>query len=201
MIIQGEYRIPLTQTLRTCLQAFPQVQPAQQEALVQEVEGFLINRLKTVFLDYGFKKDEIEVGLSHHFDDVYDAFCRVQALHKFRLHNAKFPLLCEVYKRAKGQLNNHAHVAFSAALLQEPAEKELDASLSRTEGPFSTALQAQNYDQAYELIAAMQPPLAALFDQVKILADEPALQQNRIALLQRVLDRFAKLLDFSKLQG
>ena len=200
MLIQGHYRLPLHATLRVCLQAFPKVAEAQKEPLLQEVEAFLLNRLKTVFLDYGFKKDEIEAGLANHFDDVYDAFCRVQALHKFRVHNDKFPSLCEVYKRAKGQLSNQTQVSFNAALLQETAEKDLDASLSKSEVSFNAALKSQNYDQAYELIAAVQPPLAALFDQVKILADDPALQHNRIALLQRVFSRFALLLDFSKLQ-
>lgn len=201
MLIQGQYRMPLMSTLRTCLQAFPKVTPEQREPLLQELETFLIPRLKTVFLDYGFKKDEIEAGLSHNFEDVYDAFKRVEALHKFRDQNDKFPLLYEVYKRAKGQLNDHVQASFSAQLLQETAEKDLDASLSKTETPFKEALQAQNYDHAYEIIAGMQPLLAALFDQVKILADDPALQKNRIALLQKVFNRFSLLLDFSKLQA
>ncbi|MGZ3633379.1 MAG: hypothetical protein ACXWM7_03520, partial [Parachlamydiaceae bacterium] len=59
---------------------------------------------------------------------------------------------------------------------------------------------AKEYDQAYQLIAALQAPLATLFEQVKILDNNPALQANRIALLQRVFERFSQLLDFSKIQ-
>ncbi len=39
-------------------------------SLIPEIEGFLSNRIKTIFLDYGFNKDEIEAGLSRGFSDI-----------------------------------------------------------------------------------------------------------------------------------
>ena len=173
----------------------------QREALLKEIEAFLTNRVKTVFQDYGFSKDEIEAGLTYGFTDIYDAFCKVKALHKFRLSNAKFPLLCEVYKRAKGQLNGQAQTPFKSELLQEQAEKELDQVLNATQIKFDQAMVRHDYDQAYELIVQIQPALAHLFDEVKILADDPKIKDNRIALLQRVFSLFEQLLDFSKIQA
>ena len=70
-----------------------------------------------------------------------------------------------------------------------------------TEEQFNQALSEYDYDKAYELIAKIQPTLAKLFDEVKILADDPAIQKNRIALLQKVLGLFAKVIDFSKIKG
>ena len=40
-----------------------------------------------------------------------------------------------------------------------------------------------------------------LFDKVKILDDNPVLQNNRLALLQKVFALFGKLIDFSKIQN
>ena len=58
----------------------------------------------------------------------------------------------------------------------------------------------RNYTKAFELMASLQKPLATLLDSVKILCDDTALKNNRIALLQEIFSRFEELLDFSKLQ-
>lgn len=200
ILIKGQYRLPLIELFRDGFEVFPKVPESQKEQLLKEIEAFMTNRVKTVFLDYGFNKDEIEAGLSNGFTDIYDAFCKVSALHRFRLYNAKFPLLFEVYKRAKGQINSHESAKFSTELLQEKAEKDLDNVLKNAQSNVNEAIKTHDYDKAYEMIAELQPPLATLFDQVKILADDPKVQENRIALLQRVFGLFSQLLDFSKLQ-
>lgn len=201
ILIEGKYRLPVIETFRQCFQNFPKGVTKNQEQLLKEIEAFITNRIKTVFQDYGFSKDEIEAGVSFGFTDIYDAFCKVKALHQFRESGEKFPQLYEVYKRAKGQLEDQKSASFSAQLLREKAEKELDNMLSLTSHKFDQAIASHNYDKAYELIAHIQPALATLFDEVKILDDDLTIRGNRIALLQRVFDLFDKLLDFSKIQA
>jgi len=199
IVIEAKCKLPLMETLKACLSHFP-ASMQKDGALLEEIKTFIVNRVKTVFLDYGFYKDEIEAALSFGFNDIYEAFCKVAALHIFRKENASFPLLNEVYKRAKGQLNAHRHDLFSSQLLKENAEKALAIDLQRIEGAFGHAIANQDYGQAYSLIAQMQPSLAKLFDEVKILDDDPKLAANRLGLLQKVFDLFAQLLDFSKIQ-
>lgn len=202
ILIKGKYHMPLMETFRHCFNNFPEKLTVNKESLLQEIETFFVNRIKTVFLDYDFLKDEIEAALSSGFSDIYDAFCKVQSLHHFRLSNQKFALLYEVYKRAKGQLVNtqNHRVTFSTDLLKENAEKNLHQLLNQNQIQFEQVIQLHNYDKAYELIADIQPGIAQLFDEVKILADDPKVRDNRIALLQRVFGMFAELLDFSKIK-
>lgn len=203
MLIQGQHRLPLREALQECLRSFSA--PLQSDAgnLVQELLAFFINRIRTVFQDYGFSKDEIEACISLGVNDIYDAFCKVKALHEFRKSEDKFLPLVEVYKRAKGQIKqvrNHSSMAFNQVLLTEPAEKNLDQILCQLRGPFEQALSAFQYNKAYTLVAQVQPPLALLFNEVKILSDEESVRNNRIALLQRVFSLFDPLVDFSKIQ-
>jgi glycyl-tRNA synthetase len=200
ILINGEYRLPFRETLEACCDNFQSSHLPQKEKVVDEIIDFFINRIKTVFQDYGFQKDEIEASIARGFDDIYDTFCRVKALHHFRESSDQFPQLYEVYKRAKGQLNNHHAVPFSSQLLQEEAEIRLDHTLSQTQEAFKQAIAGQNYDLAYEMIAQIQTPLASLFDEVRILAEDPKVRENRIALLQRVFSLFEELLDFGKIQ-
>jgi glycyl-tRNA synthetase len=199
MLIQGQYRLSLMDIIRQCFDNFPAHLTVQKEEILKELELFITNRIKTVFLDYNLTKDEVEATISFGFKDVYDAFCKAKSLHSFKETNKKFPLLYEVYKRAKGQLVNTNQVNFSEELLQENAEKQLNTLLNQKQPLFSAALGAHDYDKAYELIADIQPGLATLFDEVKILADDPAIKNNRIALIQRVFTLFSQLVDFSKI--
>jgi glycyl-tRNA synthetase len=167
--------------------------------LIDEMVAFVMNRMKTVLLDYGFNKDEIDAALCGSEDDLYDAFRKVEALHAFREEEA-FEPLCEVYKRAKGQLQAATIQPLEPSLLSAPSEIALYELLNDSEDSFSQAIAIKNYREAYKSIAKLQPALARLFDEVKILDDHPAVQANRLALLHKVFGRFAPLVDFGKLK-
>lgn len=200
MLIQGEHRLPFTEFMHMCCSHFSPGKIKDKREVIAGIEDFFINRIKTVFLDYGFDKDEIEASLASGFTDIFDTFCKVQALHRFREAGKDFSKLFEVYKRAKGQIDDHKTIAFSKSLLSENAERELDFALDETDISFSQAIRRQDYDLAYQLIAKLQPPLAKLFEEVRILADDTEIRGNRIALLQRVFALFSKLLDFGKIK-
>jgi len=201
ILIKGEYLLPLRECLLACADHFPSSIMHHKEEVIDEILAFITNRVKTIFQDYGFYKDEIEASLAYGCNDIYDTFCRVKALHDFRKQaKIQFNSLYEVYKRAKGQLNGHHAINIVKERLIEPAEQQLDALLNHQQNAFQEALTKRDYNRAYALIATIQPTLANLFDQVKILADEPEIRENRLALLRRVFNLFSEILDFSKIQ-
>lgn len=200
ILIHGQYRVSIQDVLMECAGHYPDAVMRNKKECVQDILSFITNRVKTVFLDDGFRKDEIEASLSGGVTDIYDAYCRVDALHKFRKSGDQFASLYEVYKRAKGQLANQQTFPFSSSLLVEPAEKALDQLLNKLQDSFNQSLKKHQYDESYTLIAQIQPALATLFDDVKILADDPKIRENRLALLQRVFGLFSEILDFSKIQ-
>lgn len=201
ILINSKLKLPLKEVLRSCYDNFPKKSLRPENEVLQDLEQFISNRVRTVFLDYGFDKDEIEASLSSGFNDIYDTFCRVRALHEFRRADAKFVPLFEVYKRAKGQLSGQGSSQFSTALLSEKAELNLSGTLQNVEKEFQVAIVEGNYEKAYAKIAELQAPLATLFNEVKILDENPELRSNRIALLQKVFNLFGQLLDFSKIQS
>ncbi len=201
ILIRGHYELPLRACFLACATHFPASVMKNKEEVVDDILTFITNRIKTVFQDYGFHKDEIEASLAYSCADIYDTFCRVQALHEFRKQaRHQFNSLYEVYKRAKGQLNGHQLSTVTQEWLVEPAEKQLHSLLDQQQIAFEEALSKRDYNQAYALIATIQPALADLFDHVKILADDPKIRENRLALLKRVLNLFGEILDFSKIQ-
>jgi glycyl-tRNA synthetase len=202
ILIEEKASIDLKKILEGACLAFPKLRsnPPLCTALAQEILAFITARAKSVFEDYGFKKDEIDASLQGLCTDPYDQFCKTQALHAFRSSGTEFAKLFEVYKRAKGQLEKPATTTFVPSLATEPAEQELMQALDLLHKHWKGALKEQKYLDAFRMIAKLQAPLAKLFDKVKILADDPKLRDNRIALLQKVFRYFQELLDFSKIQ-
>lgn len=198
ILIENEKSLSLKDLLDACKKHFPStINPS----VIEEILQYLTARAKGVFEEKGFKRDEIEASFAGVCNDPYDQLCKVKALHHFRKSSDQFQKLFEVYKRAKGQLEKMAPTTFDRSLAQEPAEKELIAALDHLEKQWKGLLADRNYPRAFEEIAKLQKPLAALFDTVHILAEDLKIRNNRIALLHKVFSYFVQLLDFSKIQG
>lgn len=199
-LIAHEIRLPIIEVLQETIESFKTHFPEKKitSDMALEITTFIEGRIKTVFTLYGFAKDEIQASLSTGFSDIYDMYERIKALKNFR-STSEFSLLWEVFKRAKGQLSHATSDEFNSSLLQETAEKHLYEKLAHVSSNLTQTLKNKQYTQAYTELSSLQPHLATFFDEVKVLADDPKLKQNRLALLKQVLSLFEQLLDFTEI--
>lgn len=197
ILIENKKSVNLKELLEACSTRFVHFKKEN----IEEILHFITSRAYGVFEEKGLKKDEIEASFAGVCNDPYEQLCKVNALHEFRYSSDQFQKLHEVYKRAKGQLEKTVPVVFDPSLAREPAEKELVRALAVLEKEWKGLLADRNYARALKEMAKLQLPLANLFDNVLILAEDPKVRDNRIALLQKVFSYFVQLLDFSKIQG
>ena len=87
--------------------------------------------------------------------------------------------------------------AIVVALLTEPSEQALAAALAEL-GPRIAA--AADPTAALAVAAELAPAVDALFDDVMVLADDPAVRANRVRLLQDVVAAHRPLGDLTRLQ-
>ncbi len=202
ILLENEKSVNLQSLLEACGGRFESLKKDSvlKAQIIEEILRYITSRAKGVFEEKGFRKDEIEASLAGVCIDPYEQFCKLKALHEFRKSSDKFQKLYEVYKRAKGQLEKMVAIPFNPSLAEEKAEKELVAALNHLEKQWKGLIADRNYARAFAEIAKLQEPLAHLFDTVLILAEDPKIRNNRIALLQKVFSYFAALLDFSKIQ-
>jgi glycyl-tRNA synthetase len=196
ILLTRKQRLSLKKLLMACISHFPKLAESP-ETITSEIIAFIETRFRSAMIDEGFKKEQVEACLATGFDDIYDAYCRLQALQSFA-RNSEFPKLCEVYKRAKGQIPSGDLLTLKMALINQPSEKALLEAFEKSDREVTKALQDHNYEKAYVSLAAMQEPLDRLFAELKILDDNADFRQNRLGMLQRVFGLFGKLLDFSK---
>lgn len=172
---------------------------SDKKLLIADLLKYITSRCKGVLEDYDFKKDEIEASLQGICINPFDQFLKTKALHHFR-KRPEFNSLYEVYKRAKGQLENQKTFSLKPSDFQQRSEKALYQSLTEITPPFNKAMESRDYETAFTLLTKLQKPLADLFEEVKILADDIDVRQNRLALLQEVFGYYSKLMDFGKIQ-
>lgn len=165
----------------------------------QDLLDFILQRVKGILLDYGLKAEEIEAVMTRTSYDIYDIYCRARALHDFRKTSDQFDKLYETYKRAKGQIQKEAAQTFDINLLQEEGERKLADCLETVKSKLEESIPKHNYQEAFRTLADLSAPLAYFFDHVHVLADDPRLRSNRIALLQKLFHTTCRLVDFTKL--
>jgi glycyl-tRNA synthetase beta chain len=62
-------------------------------------------------------------------------------------------------------------------------------------------LQQRDYRAVMERLASLREPVDAFFDEVMVMAEDPAQKANRLALLSQMRELFLHTADLSRLQG
>jgi glycyl-tRNA synthetase beta chain len=140
--------------------------------------------------------------LSTGLTTVTDAIARAQALTQVR-GSDDLLAISTAFKRIKNILRQAEEKqdgdSVASEYLTEPAEQHLYAEALRV-APQVEALRArQEYVEALERVAMLRPAIDRFFDQVMVMAPEPHLRRNRLALIASVLNDFSRIADFSEI--
>jgi glycyl-tRNA synthetase beta chain len=85
------------------------------------------------------------------------------------------------------------------ALLGEAAEAALYEALQAVAPKADAAFEGGDYTASLQALAALKTPVDAFFDDVMVNAEDPALRNNRLALLQRLHGAMNRVADLSRL--
>jgi glycyl-tRNA synthetase beta chain len=85
------------------------------------------------------------------------------------------------------------------SLLVEPAEREVAGSLEEIEPELASALETGDFEAAVEAGAKLGPVLNRFFEDVLVMAEDPALRRNRLRLLLDVRDTLRALGDLAQI--
>lgn len=167
----------------------------------QAVASFLQDRLAYVLAARGFAADEVAAvlgaPLASALSNLGDTQARVRALQHARRENpADLQALGEAFKRAKNIL-----AQAPAATTIEPALFENDAEGALAEAVGRLGEAQGSYEDRLRGLAALRAPVARFFDDVLVMAEDPRVRANRLALLNQTLSLFYRIADISRLGG
>jgi glycyl-tRNA synthetase beta chain len=173
------------------------------DGVVQDLHGFLLERLKPYLREKGFEPDEIEAVVALNPTRLDQVLPRLAALKEFRrLPEAQ--ALAAANKRIRNilrQAGGKAAGAVDAARLVAAAERKLYEEVCALEEQVTPLLKSGNYTAALKQLAGLRPAVDTFFDQVMVLVEDAAVRDNRLALLRRLANLFLNVADVSRLQG
>lgn len=179
--------------------------------LAQRVEGFLRERMEFYFRDVaGLRYDTVRSVLSPTVSAGAEvpaaALARAQALEQVR-DTEDFLALAAAAKRTRNILTKSAGLDLAASeapvkteLLVEGPEQELYAAFKGITKNLESLERVGDYGASLRTMAGIRPQVDVFFDKVLVMAEDPAVRENRLRLLIHLnRDVFARLAELSEI--
>ncbi|HEY8564072.1 MAG TPA: glycine--tRNA ligase subunit beta [Beijerinckiaceae bacterium] len=173
-----------------------------------ELLSFFADRLKVYLRDQGARHDLIDAVFAlPGQDDLILIVRRVEALGRF-LETEDGKNLLAGYRRAANILrieekkDGRAYDgAPDAAALVAHEEKALAQALDEAGRAAGEAVAREDFEGAMRALAVLRPAVDAFFDKVTVNAEDPALRENRLKLLNQLRAATREVADFSRIEG
>lgn len=169
--------------------------------VVADVVDFMLGRFRAWYQDEGIAVDVIQAVLARRPTRPADFDARVRAVSHFRtLDSAE--ALAAANKRVSNILAKAdatiGEINLTACV--EPAEKALAEAVLALRTEVQPLIAKGDYTAVLDKLANLRAPVDSFFDNVMVNAEDPALRQNRLAILNTLQGLFLQVADISLLQ-
>ncbi|MFT3818188.1 MAG: glycine--tRNA ligase subunit beta [Rubrivivax sp.] len=198
MLVERDLHLPLPALVSAAFRAFP---PGHGQAQA-EVLHFIDERLVGYLRELGYRAQEVDAVVALQPEAWGTLPQRLAAVRAFAaLPEAE--ALAAANKRVGNILKKSEGGTAGAepdpALLQESAEQALAAALQRVAPAADAAFERGDYAASLQALAALRGPVDRFFDEVMVNAEDPALRNNRLALLGALHRAMNRVADLSRL--
>ncbi len=171
--------------------------------LLREVEEFLLERLRSHAADQGIEANTVQAVAAVGTKVVPDFMARARAVQAFA-DDPQADSLIAANKRIANLLKQADPADLSVngdRVLTEPAEQRLQEALQRIETESFGAAEQEARDYVGELsgLAALREPVDRFFDEVMVMAEDPAMRRTRLSLLGQLRSMFLRVADVARL--
>ncbi|MES2103458.1 MAG: glycine--tRNA ligase subunit beta [Pseudomonadota bacterium] len=165
-----------------------------------DVLGFLQDRLRGQLRERGFAQNEVEAVVAQNPDKLDNIVERLEAVQAFAALPESASLaaankrITNILKKAEGTPGT-----VQAGLLLEAAEKALYKAMGDVKPQVDAAFAKGDFTGALKTLAALRAEVDTFFNDVMVNAEDPALRNNRLALLSELHGMLNQVADISKL--
>ncbi|MBQ4892018.1 glycine--tRNA ligase subunit beta [Shewanella sp. MMG014] len=168
----------------------------------EQVLEFFMGRFRAWYQDQGVGVDVILAVLARKPTAPADFESRIKAVAHFRTLEQASALaaankrVSNILAKVEGEIPTN----IDSSLLVESAEKALADKLTELQPQLAPLFAAANYQEALALLASLRESVDTFFEDVMVMADDAALKNNRLALLNSLREQFLHAADISLLQ-
>ncbi|MBK9604114.1 MAG: glycine--tRNA ligase subunit beta [Anaerolineales bacterium] len=167
-----------------------------KEEVQKQISEFITGRLKVVLGDLGYKHDVIESVLAAQSNNPAGTVRAVKQLSAWVGREDWSTILDGFARCVRITRDQKTQFEVSEKQLVEESEKGLYEAVNRLPSAV-----AGDVDSFLKNIAALIPSITAFFDKVLVMAEDKAVKENRLGLLQKIASLANGIADLSKLEG
>ncbi len=175
--------------LRQCLPELP-------EGLSSEIINFFRQRLSKDLIARGLDQDVVEAATRINFDNIRDCILRARALAVAR-SRPEFESISLAFKRVMNILRGFGGRDIDPNLLEADEERGLYEIYLSVKREVNDLLETHDYEQALLALLGLKPGIDSFFDHVLVMARDPEIRANRLALLWNIARLFLQIGDLS----
>ena len=198
IMVENKLDLDLLACIKASLKGFESLEVQVDTA--ETVFEFMLERFRSWYSDEGIPSNVFQSVMEIKPRKPYDFAKRIQAVSSFVLLDES-AALAAANKRVSNLLDKVDHASLSIevseALLVDDAEKILFQQLRDRELSTTPLFEAGDYTTGLAELAQLKESVDGFFDDVLVMCDDKSVQNNRIALLQRLRDIFLKVADIS----
>jgi len=200
MIVEKGFDLDLRDILAQAQAQYPQF--AGQADLVDKVLFYMLERFRAWYEDENIPAEVFMAVSAKNLSRPLDINQRVQAVFRFsQLPEAA--TLASANKRVSNILakrgDQGALPALQASLLVEPAEQQLAQQVAAQADRVKPLFATRQYREGLEQLAGLRGAVDEFFDSVLVMAEDEAVRNNRLALLEQLRGLFLEVADISVL--
>jgi glycyl-tRNA synthetase beta chain len=205
VIRENGLRVGLRRLIQAAGLGFPNT-AAEGPALADDILAFIVERLRVQLRSEGRRHDVLAAAFAAANDDDLTRLLRRADAVEALLGTAEGADLLAAYRRATNILRIEERKGpldlgpVDISLLDEPAEKTLNAMLDDADTDVTKALAKEDFAVAMTKLAAIRPSVDAFFESVTVNSELSALRSNRLRLLKRLRSLTDRAADFSRLE-
>lgn len=201
ILIERDLPLSLADLVKNAFETFPKDLKLADAGT--ELQTFIFERMRGYFADAGYSTQEIDAVLSQRPQLLHKVPLRLAAVRAFAgLPEAKD--LAAANKRVLNIINKNEDIAGKTvapdrALMTEAAEIALMDGLEQIAPQAEKHFSAGEFQEALLLLANIKPAVDRFFTEVMVMVEDPAVRNNRAALLQQLGTLMNRVADISKL--
>ncbi len=200
IVIEKGLDLDLVVLIKAALEHLPEGNTGVE--MRHELLEFFYDRLKAYYLEQGVRADVFEAVRSREPGSPLDFDRRVKAVQAF-MQREEATALAAANKRISNILRKaETKVAGApdAVLFELDAERALADAVSNRHAMVHDWIGRGEYEPALAALADLRGVVDAFFDQVMVMADDAAVRDNRLKLLNELRSLFNHTADFAEIQ-
>ena len=200
ILVEKSLPVDLRWCLAQAAAGFPE--GTLQADTVEQVTQYMLDRLRAWYEDASVPVEVFKAVSARNLSTPLDIDHRVRAVAAFT-ELPQAAALAAANKRVSNILSKQAADLeagqVSKDLLTEAAEMQLAEQLAAREPAFEALVADSKYTEALASLADLQGPVDQFFDEVMVMAEDEAVRNNRLYLLDQLRQLFLRVADISQL--